>query len=169
MVKGIRSLLWSSSWFKESETNDDSDPEFTEVRVSYELRALEDAQVTEPELARRVDLFNRYDAFGELALNLQQALAEADLDKAFDEVTLDDVGFASRGHRLRRPLSDDAQSSCLEESLLLAARRDHTYVMIFAFVLLALTTLAGSAVFAVKHESSVPSRLNPLLLPDAAH
>mmetsp|Transcript_32088 Transcript_32088/g.75312 ORF Transcript_32088/g.75312 Transcript_32088/m.75312 type:complete len:330 (+) Transcript_32088:64-1053(+) len=139
----------------------------TQVKVVYEVRIFEKMHVGDAEVARRIDKFQIYSHFADLSRLISRSLARAD-PTSLDSASLDDTGYAARHVVTRRAMSDVDLSICGEEWQLQDARRLHQYVMALAFLLLILTTCAGSAVFTLKYTTATPSRWNPLMPPSAA-
>lgn len=134
----------------------------TQIKAVYEVRIFDQMRYSDNDVARRIDRFQIYGKFSELARLLVRSFARNDKG-GMEGVVLDDVGYASR-HMLWRPpiLAADMQD-CVEEVMLHDTRQVHQYVVALSLVLVAFITCAGSAVFTIKHPSIVPSRLNPLV------
>jgi len=148
--------------------SDDSDTEKTHVNVTqikaiYEVRIFDEMKVNEAEVGRRIDKFQIYSRFSDLSRLLSRSLAQLD-GQAMDGVLLDDVGYASKHDLWRPPLSKDDLADCVEEVSLHNARQIHQFIMAVALIMVALITCAGSSIFTIKHASSVPSRMNPLVV-----
>mmetsp|Transcript_82742 Transcript_82742/g.146539 ORF Transcript_82742/g.146539 Transcript_82742/m.146539 type:complete len:355 (-) Transcript_82742:59-1123(-) len=134
----------------------------TQIKAVYEVRVFPEMRTTESEVGRRVDKFQIYSKFSDLSRLLARSLSEVDIHQ-FDGVTLDDVGYASKHTLVRPPLSTEDLNDCTEEGLLHDARQVHQFVVAVSLIMVALITCAGSTVFTIKHASSVPSRMNPLI------
>lgn len=134
----------------------------TQIKAVYEVRIFPEMRTTESEVGRRVDKFQIYSKFSDLSRLLARSMSEVDRHQ-FDGVTLDDVGYASKHTLMRPPLSAEDLGDCTEEGLLHDARQVHQFVVAVSLIMVALITCAGSTVFTIKHASSVPSRMNPLV------
>jgi len=134
----------------------------TRVRAVYEVRIFQEMRLNASEVAMKIDRLQIYSHFSEFG----QWLARTLVRRGTFSVVLDDVGYASRQVLPRSALTRREVSDCMEEGLLRDARIAHQYVLMLAVILIILTVCVGSAVFTMKHPSSVPSRLNPLTRPN---
>jgi len=143
-----------------SEDQEKSHVNVTQIKAVYEVRMFEEMRTSDPEVGRRVDKFQIYSKFSDLNRLLSRSLAAVD---GMDNVMLDDVGYASRHNLLRPALTHDDLMDCAEEVMLHDARQIHQFIVAVSLLMVALITCAGSTVFTIKHASSVPSRMNPLV------
>merc|ERR1719316_2103980 len=134
----------------------------TQIKAVYEVRIFKEMRFSDSEIGRRVDNFQIYSKFSDLNRLLGRSLAQVD-GHSMDGVMLDDVGYASRHQLWRPPLSSDELADCAEEVSLHDARQIHQFIVAVSLIMVALITCAGSTVFTIKHASSVPSRMNPLV------
>jgi len=134
----------------------------TRARAVYEVRIFQEMRLNASEIAMKIDRLQIYSHFS----GLGQWLARTLVQGATFSVVLDDVGYASRQVLPRSAMTRREVMDCFEEGLLRDARIVHQYVLILAVILIILTICVGSAVFTMKHPSSVPSRLNPLVRPN---
>lgn len=158
-----RSIILRSEDKEKPQNGAKSHVNVTQIKVVYEVRIFEEMRTSDPEVGRRVDKFQIYSKFSDLNRLLSRSLASVD---GMDNVMLDDVGYASR-HNLERPaLTQDDLADCAEEVMLHDARQIHQFIVAVSLLIVALITCAGSTVFTIKHASSVPSRMNPLVQAD---
>jgi len=136
----------------------------TRVRAVYEVRIFREMRLNASEVAMKIDRLQIYSQFSDFGQWLARTLAH---DGTFS-VVLDDVGYASRQVLPRSALTRRNVIDCMEEDFLRDARIAHQYVLMLAVLLIILTVCVGSAVFTMKHPSSVPSRLNPLIRPNGS-
>jgi len=134
----------------------------TQIKAVYEVRIFEEMHVHGHEVRRRMDMLQMYSRFFELNRMLERSLSDVD-GYAFNDVILDDVGYAYQEQVYRPPLSHDEMLDCTEEVALHDARQIHSFIVAVSLLMVALITCAGSTVFTIKHASSVPSRMNPLV------
>jgi hypothetical protein len=134
----------------------------TQIKAVYEVRVFKEMRLTEGEVGRRIDKFQIYSKFSDLNRLLGRSMSQVD-GHSMDGVMLDDVGYASKHQLLRPPLTSEELADCAEEVSLHDARQIHQFVMAMSLIMVALITCAGSTVFTIKHASSVPSRMNPLV------
>merc|ERR1719201_458111 len=78
----------------------------TQIKAVYEVRIFEEMHVHGHEVRRRMDMFQMYSRFFELNRMLERSLSDVD-GHAFDDVILDDVGYAYQDQVYRPPLSHD--------------------------------------------------------------
>lgn len=133
----------------------------TRVRAAYEVRIFPEMRLNASEVAMKIDRLQIYSQFSEFGQWLARALVRG----GTFSVVLDDVGYAARHVLPKSALTRREVIDCMEEGLLREARITHQYVLMLAVLLIILTICVGSAVFTMKHPSSVPSRLNPLVRP----
>lgn len=139
----------------------------TRIRATYEVRIFPAMRASMPQIARRIDLLQTYIRFNDFSRMTASSLATTvgpDRSNSIS-VVLDDLGYGSVQYLQRPALENEGLEDCIEEGRLYDARQVHKFVVAFSMVLIVLTTCAGSAVFAIKQPTSVPSRLNPLLGP----
>jgi len=134
----------------------------TQIKAVYEVRIFKEMRTSDAEVGRRIDKFQIYSKFSDLNRLLGRSLSQVD-GRSMDGVMLDDVGYASRHKLTRPPLAKEELSDCAEEVSLHDARQIHQFIMAMSLIIVALITCAGSTVFTIKHASSVPSRMNPLV------
>lgn len=137
----------------------------TQIKAVYEVRIFKEMRYSDAEVSRRVDKFQIYSKFSDLNRLLGRSLAQVD-GHSMDGVLLDDVGYATRHEVSRPPLSSGDLADCVEEVSLHDARQLHQFIVAVSLIIVALITCAGSTVFTIKHASSVPSRMNPLVSSD---
>lgn len=137
----------------------------TQIKAVYEVRTFKEMRVSDVEVGRKIDRFQLYSKFSDLNRLLGRSLAQVG-GNGMDSPTLDDVGYSTRHRQMRAPLSHDELKDCVEEVSLHDARQIHQFVMAMALIIVALITCAGSTVFTIKHASSAPSRMNPLVNDD---
>lgn len=135
----------------------------TQVKIEYEVRIFPAMRVDAAEICHRIDSLQVYSRFSEF----NRMVAARIVHEGAQGAMVDDTGNASRWQLERPPLAKATLDDCIEEGLLHDARETHTYVVAVCLVLILLLTCIGSTVFAVKTPSRVPSRLNPLVEPDA--
>jgi len=134
----------------------------TQIKAVYEVRIFKEMRTSDAEVGRRIDKFQIYSKFSDLNRLLGRSLSQVD-GRTMEGVMLDDVGYASRHQLWRPPLSHDELADCAEEVSLHDARQIHQFIVAVSLIMVALITCAGSTVFTIKHASSVPSRMNPLV------
>merc|ERR1719502_354835 len=134
----------------------------TQIKAVYEVRIFKEMKTTDAEVGRRIDRFQIYSKFSDLNRLLGRSLSQVD-GRSMDGVMLDDVGYASHHQLTRPPLSSGELADCVEEVSLHDARQLHQFIVAMSLIMVALITCAGSTVFTIKHASSVPSRMNPLV------
>jgi len=134
----------------------------TQIKVVYEVRVFKEMRISDAEVGRRIDKFQIYSRFSDLNRMLGRSLAHVD-GHAMENVMLDDVGYASRHHLTRPALGGSDLEDCAAEVALHDARQMHQFIVAVSLIMVALITCAGSTVFTIKHASSVPSRMNPLV------
>lgn len=137
----------------------------TQIKAVYEVRIFKEMRYSDAEVSRRVDKFQIYSKFSDLNRLLGRSLSQVD-GHSMDGVLLDDVGYATRHEVSRPPLSSGDLADCVEEVSLHDARQLHQFIVAVSLIIVALITCAGSTVFTIKHASSVPSRMNPLVSTD---
>lgn len=157
LVQGIRQLM------RRAKDPDALDTNFTRVRVSYEVRVFGEMRAGASEIADRIDGLQIYGRFVDLSRSIARSLFRFQQSELLENVLLDDVGYSFRREEPRPPMKPQEVVDCVEEGLLQDAREDHQYVVLFCCMLVCLIACAGSAVFALKQPSVVPSRANPLL------
>lgn len=167
---GGESILERAASLMRNMRSDESDTEkshvnVTQIKATYEVRIFDEMKVSEAEVGRRIDKFQIYSRFSDLSRLLTRSLSLLD-GQGMDGVLLDDVGYASKHDLWRPPLSKDDLADCTEEVSLHDARQIHQFIMAVALIMVALITCAGSTIFTIKHASSVPSRMNPLVVND---
>merc|ERR1719160_2118141 len=131
----------------------------TQIKAVYEARIFKEMKISDAEVGRRVDRFQVYSKFSDLNRLLSRSLALIE-GHSMSGAMLDDVGYASRHQLSRPPLSGDELADCSEEVSLHDARQIHQFIVAVSLIIVALITCAGSAIFTIKHASSVPSRMN---------
>jgi len=134
----------------------------TQIKAVYEVRLFPEMRTNDAEVGRRVDKFQIYSKFADLNRLLTRSLSQVD-EHSMEGVMLDDVGYASQHQLWRPPLTADELKDCVEEVSLHDARQLHQFIVAISLIMVALITCAGSTVFTIKHASSVPSRMNPLV------
>lgn len=145
-----------------AQDRDRSHVNVTQIKAVYEVRTFTEMRTSDAEVGRRIDKFQIYSKFSDLNRLLGRSLSQVE-GHSFDGVMLDDVGYASRHQLSRPPLSESDLADCAEEVSLHDARQIHQFVMAMSLIMVALITCAGSTIFTIKHASSVPSRMNPLV------
>lgn len=166
--EGSSILERAASLMRHMRADEESDAEkshvnVTQIKAIYEVRIFPEMKVSEAEVGRRIDKFQIYSRFSDLSRLLSRSLGLLD-GQSMDGVLLDDVGYASKHDLWRPPLSKDELADCAEEVSLHDARQIHQFIMAVALIMVALITCAGSTIFTIKHASSVPSRMNPLVV-----
>jgi len=141
----------------------------TQMKAIYEVRIFDEMRTSAKDVEHRINRFQMYSKFSDLRHMLSRELSpilSLPSDRAYQNVMLDDVGYASRHQLNRQPLSHGELADCVEEVALHNARQIHQFIVAVALLVVALITCAGSTVFTIKHATSVPSRMNPLIRPD---
>lgn len=151
----------------QGEDREKSHVNVTQIKAVYEVRTFKEMRTSDAEVGRRIDRFQIYSKFSDLHRLLGRSLSQID-EFSMDGVMLDDVGYAGRHQLMRPPLSNNDLEDCAEEVQLHDARQLHQFIMAMCLIVVALITCAGSTVFTIKHASSVPSRMNPLVQRDGS-
>lgn len=141
----------------------------TQMKAIYEVRIFDEMHTSATDVEHRINRFQLYSKFSDLRHMLSRELSpvlELPSNTAYRNVMLDDVGYAARHQLNREPLSHGELADCVEEVALHNARQIHQFIVAVALLVVALITCAGSTVFTIKHATSVPSRMNPLIRPD---
>lgn len=166
---GATLLERAASLMRHMHSNDrhQSHVNVTQIKAVYEVRVFDEMKVSEAEVGRRIDKFQIYSRFSDLSRLLSRSLEQVP-GQSLQGVMLDDVGYASKHQLDRPPLSGDDLADCAEEVSLHDARQIHQFIMAAALIMVALITCAGSTIFTIKHATSVPSRMNPLVSASAS-
>jgi len=136
----------------------------TQVKATYEVCIFPEMREKAEAVERKISQLQYFGAFSSFARAFDDSLWSLNETLA-DNAMLDDVGLPQRQWVERPALSRADQANCRQETMLADAREVHQYVMGAACVLIMMITCAGSAVFALKQPSHVPSKLNPLIRP----
>jgi len=161
-------LLESASKLVRKIGNDDTTAthlNVTQFKATYEVRIFKEMHTKETDVSHRINRLQLYSKWADMSRLLSRSLYQID-EHAFDGVILDDIGYASRHRLTRPPLGSEEMADCIEEVALHQTRQIHQFVVAMSLIIVALITCAGSTVFTIKHASSVPSRMNPLVSDD---